>query len=333
MDRSESGRIGGVLQLVFSIGVLIVAGLIFLNRQYLIDEVSVYNYKPSPDIAGIASSTGMTEHGIRYFYASHPELNDATSFNANCKSHGEQSIILGCYSGKRIYLFDITDRRLKGVEEVTAAHEMLHAAYDRLGEKERENLDRLLLDEASRIDNQRINDLIELYRKSDPDELQNEMHSIFGTEMEALSPELEKHYARYFEDRSRIVSYSRQYEAVFIEIEERQQQLTKELNALNEMITNRSSALNARILDLNRQIDEFNSRARSGGFASRADFNRERQQLIDTQKVLQQERVAIDQLIEDFNQKRDELIALNGEAKSLNRSLDSTPQDVPSIQE
>ena len=35
------------------------------------------------------------------------------------------------------YIYNVNDERLNGLKEVTAAHEMLHAAYERLPESDK----------------------------------------------------------------------------------------------------------------------------------------------------------------------------------------------------
>ena len=38
-----------------------------------------------------------------------------------------KTAVLGCYANREISIFNVTDQRLDGIREVTAAHEMLHA--------------------------------------------------------------------------------------------------------------------------------------------------------------------------------------------------------------
>ena len=65
--------------------------------------------------------------------------------------------MLGCYIlNKGIYVYDITDDRLAGVRQVTTAHEMLHAAYDRLSVKERAQVDAMTAAAYEKLDNIRI---------------------------------------------------------------------------------------------------------------------------------------------------------------------------------
>src|SRR5690606_11618218 len=132
----------------------------------------------------------------------------------------DKSLVLGCYSQQRIYIFDVQDERLNGVKEVTAAHEMLHAAYDRLSSGERERVDTLINEAFRSIENERIRDAAQNYESDGHGTLNNELHSILGTEAADLPEELEEYYSRYFDDRSHIVSIAESYEAVFIEIQE-----------------------------------------------------------------------------------------------------------------
>ncbi len=78
----------------------------------------------------------MNDTGEKLFYVHDPQLLSSQAFNEQCPA-AEKSIVLGCYDGVGIYIFDVQDERLAGVEEVTAAHEMLHAAYDRLSPSRR----------------------------------------------------------------------------------------------------------------------------------------------------------------------------------------------------
>ncbi len=316
---------------IFSVIILIIAGWVFINRHYVLDEIALFQYQPSAEIISIVDSTKLTTEGRRYFYASRPEINDAERFNDNCLSQDEQSIVLGCYTLRRIYIFNVTDQRLNGVKEVTAAHEMLHAAYDRLSGQEKEKLNKLIENQVNQIKDARIINLIDLYSRTEPGQLFNEMHSILATEVSSLSPELEEYYKNYFEDRQIIVALSRSYETIFANNESRRGQLQKELEVLRLEIEDGTIAFNASIGQLNRDIELFNRRARDGSFASQSEFNSQRQQLINKQLVLQQQRAVIDSRINQFNQKREELIALNGEVKSLNQSLDSTPEAVPNF--
>ncbi|PLS81915.1 hypothetical protein CYG49_00940 [Candidatus Saccharibacteria bacterium] len=331
MSSNVAGRGKTVARLIISLVLIALALWIFFHRQWIIDQVMLLRYTPSAEVSALADRSSMTDEGKRYFFASRPEVHSATTFNERCRTRSEQSVVLGCYTLQRIYLFDVTDERLEGVKEVTAAHEMLHAAYDRLGPSERERVNALIQAEIDKVSDQRILELIKLYEKTEPGEKLNEMHSILATESQQLAPELEEYYRQYFDDRSAVVALTQQYESVFASIKETQSTLLADLQALNATVKQRSDALNASIVTLNNDIATFNQRARSGQFSSQAEFNAGRSSLMQRQEAMQQEHDSINRLIEQYNRKRDELIALNSEAESLNQSLDSTPNEVPSF--
>lgn len=322
---------GLLLRLLLSLALLGLALAIFINRQVLIDSYLAWQYKPSSEVAAIVDRTKLTDKGKFYFYASHPELNDRESFNNTCTAKdSEQSVVLGCYTGMRIYVFAIDNPKLDGIKEVTAAHEMLHAAYDRLSAAERQRVDDLVQAQLRKITDERILSLVKEYDKTEPGERLNEMHSILGTEVAQLSPELEAYYQQYFKDRSAVVTLAESYGAVFDELKNRAEVLLAELTALADRIDARNAEYTASAQRLNNDIDAFNVRARSGAM-TRAQFDSERAALEARQAGLQTFYDSIKADIRLYNNKRDELEAINTESEVLNRSIDSKLSPVPSI--
>lgn len=265
------GTLVGIILIVF-------LGLALLNWQSLYDTARLYNYSPPANIAQLASSTAMNDYGRRLFYVNHPELNDKTSFSGKCDST-EQSIVLGCYiNTKGIYIYKVSDPRLKGVQEVTAAHEMLHAAYDRLSKSERENIDALIAATFANLNDQRLKTTIEAYRSKDPSVVPNELHSIMGTEVRKLPPELEQYYTKYFYDRTKVLAYSEAYEGEFtgrkVQIAAYDSQLTSlknDIDSSEKILTAQTESLSLQRAELDRllaakqysaynsQVDSFNS--------------------------------------------------------------------------
>jgi chromosome segregation ATPase len=243
----------------------------------------------------------------------------------------EQTAVLGCYSGTRIYLFDIDNETLSGIKEVTAAHEMLHAAYQRLpdGEKSRINT---LLEQQSRVlgvDQVRIDELMAQYAKSEPGERLNELHSILGSEVRSLNPELEAYYRQYFSDRAKLVTLSEQYQSVFTELKNRQESLAGEINGLADTIDQKSAAYKRNLQVLDSDIESFNTRANSGTM-TREQYDAERAVLESRQASLRDEYDTIQSLIDEYESKRSELAAINTESNTLNRSINSSLTPVPS---
>src|SRR5699024_3493237 len=117
--------------------------------------------------------------------------------------------LLGCYTNGRIHLFDIDDARVDSVVEATAAHELLHAAYERFTQREREALAKRLIDlyEERSEHEPKFAERMSVYDHLSTAEFANELHSIFATELTELPDWLEEHYATWFRDRQQIVQY------------------------------------------------------------------------------------------------------------------------------
>lgn len=227
--------------------VVILGGLLFAvaNLQAINDWFRLRDYNPPQRIAEIADATTMTDETRRLFYINHPELGDKTTFNQHCRTT-EESIVLGCYiNGQGIFVLDVKDERLNGVIEVTAAHEVLHAAYERLSSSERERVDKLTADFFASLENQRIKKTIENYRARDKSVVPNELHSILGTEVRNLNPELEDYYKQYFYNRKKVVSYSEQYEQTFTDIREQVDQYDEQLTTLKTQIESSQTEIDA----------------------------------------------------------------------------------------
>lgn len=332
MEQQKRITTGGrITAILLNIVLISLAVFVFLNQQWTLDELALAGYAPPAAVSGLASNTTMTPLAQRYFYASHPSIDERAAFQKDCSNKDEKTVVLGCYNGRTIYVFDVSDPRLPGVKEVTAAHEMLHAAYARLGTDERKQVDQMIETELKITNDQHIKDLIDAYNRAEPGQLDNEMHSILGTEVGHLSPDLENYYKRYFTDRSKIADYAAQYQSVFTNLQNQQQSLVASLNSLADKINSQTNTLNNQVEQFNSDVSSFNAKAESGGFASRTDFDTARADLVTRQTQLQTERSSIQSLIDDYNAKRQQLQDLNFEASSLERSIDSQLPAVPSL--
>lgn len=210
--------------------VMVIIGIRF--TQDLEDWSKLLHYQPSPEVARLATTTTMTDTARRLFYVNQPTIeNQKLSLNL-CKS-SEHTIILGCYvPSKGIFLQAVTDPRLQGVVEVTAAHEMLHVVYQRMSLLEQTQIDKQLQSVLKKVQNPRILKLVETYRNQDPRSVSNELHSILGTEVRNLGVELEEHYRKYFTNRSAIIVLSERYERVFATLRDKAKTLNEQLVTL-----------------------------------------------------------------------------------------------------
>lgn len=198
---------------------LIVLGVLSLNRQALYDAWRLHGYTAPQPVADIARQDTMTSYARKIFYVNRPQLQSKQPFSYSCPNNGgEQTVILGCYRGGQsgIFLLNVQDPRLSGVEQVTAAHEMLHGAYDRLSSHDKAKVNAMLEDYYQHdLHDERLLKTIDAYKKSEPTDVVNEMHSIFGTEVSGLPAPLEDYYKRYFTDRSKVTAYESQYQSEF----------------------------------------------------------------------------------------------------------------------
>ncbi len=215
-----------------------------MQRQQLYDWYILRSYEPPSEIVELAEESGMSEYAKRIFFVNRPSIEDSETFNSYCRQN-EYTIVLGCYIGGQsgIHIFEIKDQQLYGIKQVTAAHEMLHAGYDRLSSKERSWINELLLRFYDELNDERIRKNVETYRANNPDIVPNELHSILATEVRVLTPELEQYYSRYFTDRLRVVAHSERYEAVFEDLKQQIADYDAELSALRYRIDELESAL------------------------------------------------------------------------------------------
>jgi hypothetical protein len=210
------------------------------HAEQIMDWWKLRGYTPAANIVSLANDDTMTDKGRHLFYINHPQLiGDKTQFRSVC-TISEQTIVLGCYHGieNGIALYNVSDSRLNGVEEVTAAHETLHAAYDRLGSSERNTLNQELTDFYNNgLHDKRIADTINAYKQTEPNDVVNEMHSVFGTEVANLPPSLENYYRQYFTNREVVVNFSNQYESVFTQNQQQLDGLKSQIQALKSELS------------------------------------------------------------------------------------------------
>jgi len=323
---------GHIKGLLIALLCLVVAIVLFWNRQYIVDQLAVWQYQPSEEMASLVDRSGMDGAGEFYFYASHPQLQNATEFNQTCERKEEATAILGCYNGQYIYIYNVTNAQLDGIREVTAAHEMLHAAYARLSDSEKQRVNGLIDAEYKKLQsNKELAERLAFYDRTEPGERYNELHSIIGTEVVAVSDELESYYSQYFDDRSKTVKLHEQYASVFRQLQQRSEQISQQLTALGDEIERESAAYNTAVSQFNTAVEDFNSRANNGEFASQAAFDAERAVLIARGEALESQRQAINTKVTQYEALRAELMGIAGESEALNRSLDSSLAPAPSL--
>ncbi len=310
------------LKLLLAAGSVLLILLTVVFRQDIYDQWRLSQYDPPRRIEQIVDKTTMTSTAQKYFYVTHPQIDKQAAFNEHCDIQ-EFSIVLGCYNGRNIYLYDIKEKRLSGIVEVTAAHEMLHAAYDRLSSSEQQRVDAMTAAAFKKLSNKRIEKSIAEYDAVDPSSVPNELHSILGTEVANLPAELEEYYARYFSNRQKVVALSDKYEKEFSSRENRVNQLDGELKTLRAIIDAGQARLDGLYGALNAERTRMNGLKASGNTAAYNaavdPFNRQ---------VAQYNALASSTTsqIDEYNAKVKERNNLAGEVQGLVEAIDSTPE-------
>ncbi len=245
-------------------------------------------YTPPAAVVALANDDGMLPGTRHLFYLNKPQLpTTVTTFRALCPEN-KDTVVLGCYQPGEdgIAVYAVQDPTLAGIQQVTAAHETLHAVYERLSSSDRKALNSEL--EAFYKDgltDQTVKDEIAIYQKTEPDDVDNEMSCVFGTEVSTLPPALNQYYTRYFSDRSKITGYYQQYQAQFTSrrqqiagydtqlsdvkaridnlqanLKTQQASLASQQQALQQMLSSGDHAgYNAQVTSYNAQVDSYNA--------------------------------------------------------------------------
>ncbi len=306
-----------------AVGLIAMPVVGFVYRQNIYDWWRLRGYEPPSQIQQLSKQITLTDSAKKVFYVYHPTIAKSTVFNQHCPVQ-EFSIVLGCYSKTDgIYLYDVTEKRLDGVTQVTAAHEFLHAAYDRLGSREKSKIDAQIMSAYKNLHDSRIKNVVAQYQKADPSSVSNELHSILGTEVSNLPSGLEQYYKRYFTDRAKIVSFSNKYESEFTSRQEQVKAYDKQLTSIRSKITNNQEELSADKQSLDAQRSLLLS---TRGHVSTSEYNASADKF--NQQVAQYNALAAQttKLIDDYNalvKKRNNIAV---EVQNLTQAIDSTPE-------
>lgn len=311
--------------------ILLAAPLVILYGQTVADMVKASQFHPSTQISAISSRLGLNARAKRTFYATAPVIEEKSQFNTDCKSTERTAAILGCYYRDRIFLYDIQNTELDGTLEVTAAHEMLHAAYQRLNMLERKQVDVMIQAEYQKIkDEATVKQLMQYYSQAEPGDEINELHSIVGTTVADLTPELERYYEQYFNDRSAVVALNAKYNKVFDELTAEAEALQAKIDSAGPTLKNDLATYATDLAQLNLDIESFNARAANGVFATQSSFTAARVALVARVDDLNVRQDALNARVEAYNADIAALNKLSIKADQLNESLNgaSSPTGV-----
>jgi len=255
---------------VLQIGLLGGLVAVGLNTQNIEDQIALYSFSPSADLAPLIEGLGLTDSAKAILYRAQPKLDDKAAFNADCQT-GKGELELGCFYRGRIYILRIVNPSLAPEMTAVLAHELLHAEWARLSDQDQQRLGAELTSVYSGLHDTVLSQRMTSYAQSEPGEQNNELHSILGTEAGSLTPPLEAEYGKLFTDRQLIVKAHEQYQGVF---DQRRNQLNAELAQIQglksavaqvnatlaaDKSAGRYSAYNALIPRQNSLVDQVNA--------------------------------------------------------------------------
>ena len=273
--------------LALTIFFIAISYVVIIKWVAIEDWWKLRGYNPPTSVVTLANQDTMTSYTRHLFYLNKPQLlSTVSSFRVDCPENSD-TIVLGCYhSGQNgIFIYNVADPTLAGISQVTAAHEVLHAVYERLSVTQRSTLDSELENYFTHdLTNTEVKAEVAIYQKTEPNSVYDEMSCTFGTEIASLPTDLNNYYSKYFSNRQAIVDYENQYEGAFIsrqntinqddtnlanmkatidtDIANLQSQETS-LDALESQLVNESDsnviAYNAGIPVYNKEADQYNA--------------------------------------------------------------------------
>jgi hypothetical protein len=310
--------------------IIIGVGLLVINKRLaLSDWLRLYDYTPSSAIANLATEDTMTPYARHLFYVYHPTLEDSTEFNRDC-TVSEQAIVLGCtVIGQGIYLYQVDNVTLNGVEQVTAAHEMLHVAYSRLSTKERNYIDGLVMstyNKLSKSDPLLGQEEQDYLKTEGQGAVANELHSVLGTEVANLPPALENYYKQYFSDRQTIVNYATSYESVFTNAKQEISADDTQLSSWQTTIKNNEATLTSEDQQIDSQRQTLVQLQSSG---QTSQYNSEVSAFNESVSSYNNLATATRQLINQYNQLVETRNNIATQEDQLVNSISSLPSTIP----
>lgn len=295
-----------------------------LDQAVVSDIWKGFAYSPDETMQAIEESLELTGAGKRIFAATLPVVEGASGFNEHCGAHDDDVSVLGCYADGQIYIYRITDEQLALANNVTAAHELLHATWDRMKEGEREEV-KGWLNEVLEQNREWFEEELETYDEEDYIE---EVYTRAGTKLAELPEELEKHYAKYFKNRARIVEMYKEYEAPFEKLRNEISELYDEIERVRVEIEDEREQYLRDVDVLDAKIDQFNACANTVNCFTTETFNAERAGLVAEREELEARRAQLNLKIDENNERINEYMSRQDALGGLYELMDSNMERV-----
>lgn len=308
-DITEEVRQENRRQLRREILAVVVVATVMLAVNFLAQSSTMRDFyaglwfSPSAEMVAMTEELELTATGERILKATQPALEAQESFNEHCNSHESELSLLGCYTEGKIYVYEITDKRLAASNKVTLAHELLHAAWERMSAGEREEIRRLLEEVKRKNEEWFRTELVAYVEEAQMEEVWTRA----GTKLRDLPEALEKKYAKYFRNRLKIVEFYEEYQAPFRELQARNEELRKLIFSMKDKIEQERDAYLTAVAALDAEVVEFNQCADEAGcFATDEEFEERRTELEATRTRLLAERERLNAKIDENNARVEE---------------------------
>lgn len=182
--------------------------------------------------------------------------------------------------------------------KVTMAHELLHAAWARMGDEERAEVTDLL----KQVQAENAEWFEAELSAYDETERLEEVYARAGTKLRNLPEKLEENYSKLFRNRQKIVAYYENYQAPFRRLQDENEALRTQIFKVKDEIEKERSEYLAQAGRLDAEVAEFNACADTTGcFSSEEEFRTRRNELETKQLTLDQTRQLLNAKIDENN--------------------------------
>jgi hypothetical protein len=195
---------------IFGIVIIAVSALVFFmisNESYV---------QMDSGILELISDMELTDAAKKVLRQVNPQLKDKKAFNGICGYDGDpRTYVAGCYyptensehidiynSGADANSLEKSLYDYRSSKQVTLAHEMMHAVYEKRVSDADKTWINSELDEIY-LKNSDIKEELSIYPE---EERHSELYARTATEIKDVSDKLEKHFTNYFKDRMYIVN-------------------------------------------------------------------------------------------------------------------------------
>lgn len=282
-------------------------------------------FRPSERVAEMVEELELTSAGERILMATQPAVETSEGFNTHCDSTKTEVSLLGCYAEGKIYVYEVTRAELVDSNKVTMAHELLHAAWARMGSSERAAVTELL----KQVQEENAEWFAAELDSYDEKERIEEVYTRAGTKLRDLPEKLEENYAKYFRNRQKIVEFYENYQAPFKKIQDENEALKTQIFAVKEEIELERAVYLAEVEALDAAVREFNACADTTGcFSSETEFRVRRNELSARQEELVQTRERLNAKIDENNARVETYQQNQAELGELSGAMNSKVEGV-----